>query len=200
MKRFLCTVAAVLLSATANAAVITFDGMPDSYFVPAVSDQGYTFTSDYDGLGVNNNGLWPSNGTSHLMSWSNRGDVSGFTLTSDSAELFNVSSFEFVGGYVSGSRPVESLIVSGWLGGALVASETFYAGVDFVNATLYSLLEVAMTGIDALTVEAFGTNNRAQYENFIIEPFTAVSEPAVLGLVGIGILAAALFRRRHQVL
>jgi hypothetical protein len=183
------------MALSANATIITFDAQPEQYFVSPIVEGDYVFTSNFDGFGTNNNSLWPSNGTTHLMSWTNNGSSSGFSLTF-SMGLFNIQSFDFVGGYADGRDPVTSLIVTGWLGGSLINSFTFNADSDFLNASSFTTLNTIFTGIDAFKVEAIGAHNRAQYDNFVVSAATSVPEPASIALIGLGLVGLSLSRRK----
>lgn len=194
MKNSICFILCSL-ALSANATVIDFDSQPEQYFVSPIIEGDYVFASNFDGLGTNNNSNWPSNGTMHLMSWTNSGTSSGFNLTSN-AGLFDVQSFDFVGGYVTEFRPVSSLTVNGWLDGALVNSFSFDAGTDFLNYTSYTTLNTIFTGIDSLEVEAFGASNRAQYDNFVVNAATSVPEPAGIALLALGLAGIGFSRKR----
>ena len=116
----------------AYATVLNFAAQPEAYSVSPIIEEGYTFNSTADGLGTNNAGLWPSNGTMHLMSWTNGGGSSGFTLTANDNSVFSVTSFAFGSGYVNQSEPASSLVVSG-TGGNGAFSQTFTSGVDYLK-------------------------------------------------------------------
>jgi hypothetical protein len=183
------------LSAQAESiSVITFDSQPEVYFESPLYDSGYVFSSNYDGFGANNDSSWPSNGTTHLMSWSNEGNYSGFDLTSSIAGVFDVFSFDFAGAYSNGNGPVNSLVVTGWLDGVSVDAASFTAGVDFLNASTYTTLDISFLGIDMLTVTAEGFNNRANFENFVV---TAVPLPAAAWLFGSALAGLGWMRRRQ---
>lgn len=177
----------------ASISTITFDDQPEVYFSTPIVDSGFEFASNYDGFGTNNNRLWPSNGTMHLMSWTNRGSESGFDMASTAGDLFNVHSFDFAGGYVRGSNPVNSLEVTGWLDGVQVDTATFVSGTDFLTGASYSTLDIEFFGIDQLTVTAFGRNNRANFENFKV---SAVPVPAAVWLLGSALAGLGWLRRK----
>lgn len=194
MKSLFACLFVCFFSSSVIADVITFDTQPEQYFVSSVVEGDYVFKNDFDGFGTNNSSLWPTNGSQHLMSWTNNGSSSGFTLTS-LAGLFNIKSFDFAGGYVDGGRPVFTLKVTGWLGGSLINSYIFQSGTDFFNATSYTTLSTIFTGIDSFKVEAIGNLNRASFDNFLVNTETnPVPEPVSIALLGLGLAGIRLSR------
>ncbi|WP_170309668.1 PEP-CTERM sorting domain-containing protein [Litorilituus lipolyticus] len=197
MKKIFCLLLG-FLALSANATLITFDEQNEQYFVNNIVEGDYLFTTNFNGFGTNNDNLWPSNGTMHLMSWINGGNSSGFNLTNTVAGTFSIQSFDFVGGYVRGSNAVTSLSVSGWLDGVLINTFNFTAGVDFQNASNYTTLSTVFSNIDTLQVEAIGSNNRAQFENFIVGDAVSVPEPAGVALIAFGLVGLSLSRRKKK--
>lgn len=185
-----------ITSTVTNAEVLNFDAQPEQYFVNSVVEGNYLLEGTYDGFGTNNEGLWPSNGSMHLMSWTNIGDTSGFTLSNLSNDLFNIQSFDFASGYVGGSQPVDILNVTSYLGGNLVNSVSFLSGIDYLNYSSLTTLNLGFTGIDTVRFEALGSSNRAIFDNVSV---SAVPEPStyVLMLAGLG-LVGFMARRRKQ--
>lgn len=192
-------VAIMSFGATPVAAeVVTFDSQSERFFVPSVTDGNYRFVATADGFGTNNQNLWPSNGTMHLMSWTNQGSSSGFTMSSLDGSSFSLGSFLFGSGYVDGDRAATSLTVSG-TGGASNFTRTFTAGVDFANGQ-YSTLDLGGLNATQFTFTASGLNNRASFDNFSVNAVAAVPEPGTwaMMLVGFGAVGASMRRRRTQ--
>ncbi len=190
-----------VIAFNANAAVIDFNSQPEAYFVTPVHDSGYTFSSIADGFGTNNNNLWPSNGSVHLMSWTNGGSTSGFTMTANDNAAFSLNSFQFGSGYIGSSNPVTSLVVSG-TGGNGPFSQTFTSGTDYNNFGSGLTLLSMFAGYTATqyTFTAFGGNNRAQFDNVEVNNVSPVPEPETYAmlLAGFGLMGA-FARRRKQV-
>ncbi|MFI4873802.1 MAG: PEP-CTERM sorting domain-containing protein, partial [Blastopirellula sp. JB062] len=179
---------------------LTFNAQPVQYYAGPITEGDYQFESNYPGVAVDNAGFWPNDGTPHLLTWNNIGSISGFTLTHTLGDAFDVESFDFAGGYVTGEDPTLSLTVSGFLSGNLIQTVTFIGGVDYAasgSSTLSTLNLVGFNGIDSLLVEAHGPYNRGSYDNFVIQP-SAVPEPASLVLAAIGACAASVGAVRNR--
>lgn len=180
-----------------NAAVLTFDSQPEAYFIPSVTEAGYSLTSTHDGFGTNNHSLWPSNGTTHLMSWTNNGSISGFTIKALDNAAFSINSFLFASGYLGGSAPVTSLVVSG-TGGNAAFSQTFTSGTDYNNfgPGLTQLFLTSGFTATEYTFIANGSGNRAIFDNIVINEGSSVPEPTALALFGIAFAGLGLARRK----
>ncbi len=193
----LATLGTLAAASPALAATVTFDTQPAVYFVPSVTDGGFIFTSTADGFGTNNESSLPTNGTMHLTSWTNGGSESGFTMAALDGSVFTLNSFQFGGGYSSQFQfaGVTSLTVSG-TGGQAAFSKTFTAGVDYTNFQIGTLF---MDGQDAtsLTFAAFGSGNRANFDDFVFNSQGGVPEPAswAMMIFGLGAVGATMRRR-----
>ncbi|WP_294329641.1 PEPxxWA-CTERM sorting domain-containing protein [uncultured Sphingomonas sp.] len=187
------------MSAPADAATVTFNNQSTSYFVPSVTDAGYVFTSTADGFGVNNNHLWPTNGTMHLMSWTNGGSTSGFTMQALNGAAFSLGTFDLGGGYANGSYAVSKVVVTG-LNGTSSFTREFKSGVDFANAA-FSTLDLGGLTATQFTFTAYGASNRASFDNFTISAPGAggVPEPASWAMMIGGVALAGGALRRHRV-
>ncbi|MFV0478604.1 MAG: hypothetical protein ACK5ME_12340 [Parahaliea sp.] len=197
MKKLFLTMISVF-AFSANAAMVDFNTHSAVYWVDDIIEGDYIFSRTHQGMGVNNAALWPSDGSMHLMTWSNQGDYSGFMLTNPAETYFDITSFDFAGAYNDGRQPVTSLMVSGWRDGQTVDTLTFNAGVDFLNASAYRTVNINFSAIDALEVVAFGANNRASFDNFDLRLVaTALPEAVGLGLFAFGLVSLGLHRRKN---
>lgn len=185
----------VAFAVPSMASVVTFDAQPEVYFVPSVTDSGFNFQSIADGFGTNNHPLWPTNGTMHLMSWTNNSSTSGFVMTALDNSAFAVTSFLFGSGYVAGFDGVSSLMVTG-TGGPSNFSYTFTSGVDYTDYQ-YSLISLPGLSATQLTFTATGLSNRANFDNIAFTTSGAVPEPATWGMLimGMGLVGVTMRRR-----
>ena len=192
--------AAALLGSVgvAHATVIDFNSAPDQYFIPSYSEAGFVMTLAHaDGLGtlLGNDGYWTGNGTSHLMSWSNVGEVSGFVLARQDGEKFSLSAFEFGNGYVAGNNNPASFVITGTTG----TGDTVTATIDHSSLGAYTHTFGSGWGnLSSVNFAAYGFNNRATYDNIVVGAPTAVPEPAAIALMLGGVAVVGLARARKS--
>jgi hypothetical protein len=187
MKKFLTSVALLLVVSTANATPFGFAADGAGTFITQ-GYQGFNYDGDMSSNSWVNNtsipldinyGIGP---TTLGAAWSNGG--SALTMTRAIAgQTFNMGSLSLNAGFT------ESVTLNGYLNGALVDSWT---GV-INNQFSYTKLTLNWTGIDQLDFSA-GANL------FItdIDTSTNVPEPATLAMFGLGLFGLAAARRRKQ--
>ncbi len=197
LTQFLTGAALICCAHSALATTLTFDSHPEQYFVPSVVEGGFTF-STLDSLGTNNDTLWPSDGTIHLMSWTNGGSLSGFTMTNTSNSAFSLQSFDFAGGYVSNKKPVNWLSVTGETFGGDTLTTTFNSGIDFSNYTTYTTLFLEnYSNLSSVVFTAEGASNRAVFDNFVVDQAVVVPEAETYAMLVAGLSLIGLVARRR---
>ena len=86
---------------------------------------------------------------------------------------------------------IDPIVWNGYRDGSLVATATITADI-FLNDTLYSF--GGFTGLDLVTMSVSGTWTDPMFDDLTFE--TAVPEPGTLALLGIGILALGMAKRK----
>ncbi len=198
-------VSAALLAlgaAAANAAVIDFNDNPDNVFwVKSVTSDGFVATEQNSDFGSPPMGTaivfstTQSNGTVHLNSWTNVSSDSVWTLTSQSGSAFSLQAFDFGSGYAKAVDAVSKLTLTGTLASGGTVSQVF----DLSSQSFQTLLvNASFSGLSSVTFDAYGPNNRAAYDNIVVNSVSTVPEPANLALFGLGLAAVAAVARRKQ--
>jgi hypothetical protein len=188
----------VIGSASIQAAVITFDDLPNVEFADAISDgyQGFDWSwfNYIDKFALPNTGF-------------EQGVVSGkYAAYNDFAATATTSSslFDFNGAYLTGAwNDGLKIEVTGFLGGIARYSKTVE-----VNTAQAQWFTFNFFGLDSLSFFSFGgtrnLNTDGEGEHFILDNFTynepiaqtKVSEPASSIMFGLGILIIALLMNR----
>lgn len=198
-------VSATLLAlgaAAANAAVIDFNDNPDNvFFVSSVTSGGFVATEQLNEYGQTPLGTaivfasTQTNGTVHLNSWTNYSSDSVWSLTSQSGNAFSLQAFDFGSGYANFEDAVSKLTLTGTLAAGGTVTQVF----DLTSQSFQTLLvNASFTGLSSVMFDAFGLNNRAAYDNIVINAVATVPEPANLALFGLGLAAVAAVARRRQ--
>jgi hypothetical protein len=95
-------------------------------------------------------------------------------------------------GHVDSSDPI---VWTGWLGGNVVAVNSFNSGQGL------NFIFTGFTGLDLVTVSTSGNWTDPSFDNLTYQVSqNQVPEPATLALLGLGILGAALSKRRASAL
>lgn len=198
MKKTLLA-AALLCSGAVNASVITFDSVGTQFWIDSHSEDGFTFARNNDGMatlaaGYDEN-YWRGNGTGRLLSWSNQGGTSGFTMSNDAGDLFSLTGFDFGNGYVSGSSAVASVTLTGTYAGGATITETI---TNAVNGWTTVALGNSWSGLLSVDFVANGSNNRAVWDNLLVNEVADVPAPASLAVLGLGLFALGLVRKKSK--
>jgi len=176
------------ISNIATAGIINFNVAESDFTIKEFKTDEFIIKPTADGLASlgtdrDNSAFTGKNG--RLISWSNTGLTSGFTLETISNDLFSLQSFQSGNGYVDGSSPVKSLTLQGLLFDGSLISEDFE---DIGKINLSSMWD------NLVSVEfiAHGLNNRAYWDSIKFETFaapTSVSEPSAFIIFIIGLLS-----------
>lgn len=197
----LITVAVVGISATAaHAGVIDFNDNSDRvYWVASVVSDGFLATENNNesgktplGTNVAIDSSGQSNGTVHLDSWTNSSNDSVWTLTQQNGADFSLNSFDFASGYTNSSDQASMLTLTGTKSDTSIVTTVFN-----LSGGSFQTLQVSpdFTNLTSVSFDAFGTNNRAAYDNIVVNA-ADVPEPASLVLLGAGLLGVGAVRRR----
>ncbi|MEP4889935.1 MAG: PEP-CTERM sorting domain-containing protein [Aliiglaciecola sp.] len=195
-KLFKTLVFGLLLNAgTASAAIINFNGGAESDFtIDELVTKNFIVTGISDGLGYlapDRIGTDVSNpifrGKNYsLLTWTNSGFESGFTLATDNGDLFSLESFQSGNGYLDDSFAVSSLTLNGLLSDGSSISESF-SSLGKIN------LSTMWDNLVSVEFIAYGENNRAYWDSIRYERFAApvvsVPEPSTLLIFTLSLLA-----------
>ncbi|WP_342804742.1 hypothetical protein [Alteromonas sp. M12] len=195
-KLFKTLVFGLLLNAgAASAAIINFNGGAKSDFtIDELVTKNFIVTGISDGLGylapdrIGTDVLNPIfRGKNYsLLTWTNSGFQSGFTLKTDNGDLFSLESFQSGNGYLDDSFAVSSLTLNGLFSDGSSISESF-SSLGKIN------LSAMWDNLVSVEFIAFGENNRAYWDSIRYERFAApvvsVPEPSTLLIVTLCLLA-----------
>lgn len=187
----LAVIAAALVGGmqSANATVIDFDSVETVFWIDGAVDGDFDVDKTDDGLGTlaagYNESYWRGNGTGRLLSWTNVGSTSGFTLARTDGVDFALESFDFGNGYVSGNEAVSSITLTGLLASGTTITESF---ANTVNG--WTTIDMSSLWTDLVSVEfvALGADNRAVWDNISVDAAAPVSEPAAISIFLFGLL------------
>ena len=197
MKKYSIVLLACL-SSVANAEIIGFDSVTTEFIIAGSNQGNFTVETRGGELGTLRGGysedFWRGNGTGRIITWTNTGNVSGFTLHSSYWDLFSLSSFDFGNGYVSGNQPVELLTLTGTLANGDEITQTFANNINGWTTISLSASWVDLQSVDFI---ANGLNNRAVWDNITVNvPVQAVPTPSVIFLLGSGLISFLGMRRK----
>lgn len=195
-KIFLPLLLSVGAIASTNAAVITFDDLPQAD--AGLIDNGYA-GFDWSSFGYANKSVLPGSGYE-------TGVVSGdYAAYNDFAETSSLSGslFDFNGAFLTGA----------WNDGLNIEVKGFAAGTELystivvVNTASAQWFDFNFFGIDSLSFRSFGGEKNAQLdsegEQFVMDNFTinessSVPESSTLALLLLGMAGLLLGRRMQQ--
>jgi hypothetical protein len=185
----------VVMAGTAYATVLDFNSVSTQFWIDNYSESGFNFSRTFgDGMGTMADPVsyWNGNGTGNLLTWTNIGSDSGFTLTSGSNQNFSLASFDYGNGYVAGNDNPTQFIVTGTTGlGGTVSAVIDHSGLGIGTYDFGT----GWDNLTSVTFDAVGASNRAIFDNIVVNA-AQVPEPATLALLGLGLFGFAATRRR----
>ena len=194
----------LLSTAEVHAIVIGFDDNPDrNNWVTSITSSGFIF-SEPDGatrLGTTTNidSRSASNGTVHLARWSERSaNEATIRMESVDSSLFSLISFDFASGRLDKKKYMaDSVSITGFDSEGAQIAYTSFDRASFTNLSFTTLSLLAdFQALSYAELTSYGGKNRAAYDNISVEKLLAVSEPASLFLLTLGLIA--LIHSRHN--
>lgn len=200
-QKMLLPITCIAVLATFNtklsADVVDFNSNPDfTYFVTPIFSGGFTFTdlnSNSFGTAENLDNSSASNGTVHLMDWTNNGTVSLSRMERTDGASFTLSSFDFTSGYLDGTNTVSDLTVRGYDSAGIELVSAAFTSVDYSEMNFTNLTVSGFDDLSYVTFEGIGDNNRMGFDNFVV---SNIPEPSSLAVFGTGL--CVLLRRRSR--
>ena len=197
MKRFASSIAAAaclaVVPATASAAVITFEGQNNTIYTAPIVRLGFElgnpvgFEQHFHEITSTQFGL-PNNGTGVML---NDRDTEFYVVTSGGPAPFTLTSVDVASAL--NNFPAVGLEIRGYLNNILVGTLT----VAVLGNGYTTVAGGALGSIDRLIFDGIGGQGGFVLDNLTLDEQVVVPEPVSLLLLGSGLAAAAIRRRRQ---